>query len=217
VRRFTLTDLTIALAVLLLFLALLFGVIGKLRGSGMRTACQNELRRMGFAASLYIAGNDDFLPPVSRGQFPNIQLYTDLMGEYVEGKTAWLCPRGDTTPDRIGSANGRLLHYGMNDFGYGVVDDALKGYYPSLGGARVTLLQEPAAVILAADADPENSPEDIGTEERRSDLWPLSSLAARRHRKGYNALYLGGTVRWRANTPNHWDWTCRKRLDAPEN
>jgi hypothetical protein len=213
-RRFTLTDLTIVLAVLLLFLALVFGVIGKLRGRGMRTACQNELRRMGFAASLYIAGNDDFLPPISTGQFPHVQLYTDLIGEYVDAKTAWLCPKGDMTPDRIGSANGKLLHYGMNDFGYGVVDDALRNYYPSLGEARVTVLREPAAVILAADSAPQNSPEDIGTEERCSNDWPLSSLATRRHDKGYNALYLGGAVRWRANRPNHWDWTCRKRLDA---
>jgi len=213
-RRFTLTDLAIVLAVMLLFLALLFGVIGKLRGGGMRTACQNELRRMAFATSLYTAGNDDFLPPIARGDFPNVQLYTDLIADYVDGKTAWLCPKGDKSPDRIGSANGKLLHYGMNDFGYGIVDDAPKNYYPTLSAAKVTVLREPEAVIFAADSAPEDSPEDIGAEQRRSDQWPLSSLAHHRHDNGYNALYLGGTVRWRANTPNHWDWTCRKRIDA---
>jgi len=180
------------------------------RAKGKEAACLGSLANIARAAELYSAGSDGYLPTIKSGNLPDVKLFSDLLGTHGAAEGDWLCPAGDMSPGQINSGNGKLLHYGMNDFGYGAVDDCPLNYEPSLSGVRIESLAEPEAIVFIADARPDESPEDVGTAERHSDAWPLISLAEERHGDGYNALYLGGAARWQANVPNHRDWTCRK-------
>ena len=199
-----------ATAVLFLIVVLVVAM-GRTGRQGRAADCMGQLKLVGTAAQLYAADYDDHTPPIASGMLPRLNLFSDLLQVYVAGSGVWLCPDGDMRPKSVNSGNGQVLHYGMNAYGYGDVEDALKFYAPSLGGIRMSSLTEPEAVIFIADALPESTPEDIGNPERRTYRWPLTSLAARRHGGGYNALYLGGAIRWRRDVADHRDWTCRLR------
>jgi len=210
-RGFTAIELVAVTAAALVLMLVLVLMLSRSSQQGRSADCMAQLKLIGTAVQLYVADADDRLPPIATGMLPRVQLFTDLLQVYVGGRDVWLCPDGDMRPKSINSANGRLLHYGMNAYGYGNVEDALKFYAPSLGGLCVSDLMEPEAVIAVADASPDETPEDIGNPERRTYRWPLTSLAVRRHNGGFNALYVGGAIRWRRDAADHRDWTCRLR------
>lgn len=209
-RQFTAAELVVVVVIAVTVLFLAAYLAASRRAKGKTEACLANLASIATAARTYSAESDGYLPPITTGKLPDVKLFSDLLAEHGAEEGDWLCPVGETNPSQINSGNGKLLHYGMNDFGYGAVDDCPLNYEPSLSGVQIESLAEPEAIVFIADARPEESPEDIGTGERHSDAWPLTSLAEDRHGDGYNAVYLGGAARLHTNTPNHRDWTCRK-------
>ncbi len=215
IRCFTLKELVVVVAAAAILLALLVLVVGGYAVKSKIALCQADLKQISQAMQAYSEEYDGHIPPIVSGAFPALVPYPNLLGGYLRSSDLWLCPAGDARPKQVTSANGAVLHYGMNDYGYGQIDDCEGNYAPSLGGVKVGALAEPEAVVFLADSDPAVTPEDIGTPQRGTYDWPLDSLAADRHRDGYNALFLGGAVRWRGNVPNHIDWTCRRRDSCP--
>ena len=216
VRHFTAKELAVVVALLCVLTGALIGALTATGRATRGERCLARLRQMGVAMQLYVAANDEYLPLIAYGRLPDVTLFADALRPYAKHhEDLWICPDGDMRPATIASGNGRLLHYGMNDFGYAEVADCVNNYLPTLSGARVSALAGPAAVILAADARPDVSPEDIGAPERFTYSWPLTSLAQERHSAGYNALYLGGAARRHGNQANHQDWTCRKSQGCP--
>lgn len=72
-RGCTVTEVLVAMAVLVMIAALLFPVVIKLRESATRASCQNNLRQHGLAIDNYHAVNGKFPP----GTMPNADLAPD--------------------------------------------------------------------------------------------------------------------------------------------
>ena len=199
---------------------MLLPATNKAKERGRAIECVNKLHQMGLAAVMYAHDYDDFLPRLSQGtiQQGDVVLWTDLLTPYLSGLSAeelWLCPSGNRFPDPNGCGKPMVLHYGMNNYDY---DGAGTEYLPGLGGrppcpggVQLHIVAEPDTLIYLADSDPESSPEDIGGQQSGTTDWPLTSLAENRHTHGYNALFLGGSVQWRPNAPNHREWAVRKK------
>ena len=154
-----------------------------------------------------------------------VMLFTDRLDLYLSGEDLWLCPSGKKVPQsRWNARNGMLLHYGMNNYDFDESPDdiapGVDNYLGGLGrGARIREVAKPEEVIYLADADPDSSPENIGGAQSGSRwpntpydlLWPLTSLCEDRHIKGYNALFLGGSVQRRPDVWNHHEWAVLRR------
>jgi len=126
---------------------------------------------------------------------------------YIRNEQIMLCPSGHKNPKKIDSANGKVLHYGMNN--YNCTGALPLNCISGLSRADLAVVAAHAETIYVADAEPESSPENIGGAQSGTLDWPLTSLEERRHSRGYNALYLDGHVKWRPNTPNHKEWAAR--------
>ena len=210
--RFTLIELLIVIGILAILASLLLPALSGAREKGRSAGCLSQLRQQLIAATLYTADNDDWLPPLSQGALPVTRLFTDFLQTYLETDRIWLCPSGDDNPPVIGSANGMILHYGINLYDYDDVDgDGVDNHLAGLSARRVRSVANPEAAIYLADSDPTSSPENVGGAQRGTTDWPFTSLAERRHSGGYQVGLLGGSSRRYANTPNHEIWALPAR------
>jgi len=81
---FTLTELSVALALIALALAVLSPLLVRGTGSARRSTCMSNLRNLGLAIQMYSYDHDGFFPPASTG----------LRGidEYVRNRDTYRCP-----------------------------------------------------------------------------------------------------------------------------
>ena len=137
VRHFTAKELAVVVALLCVLTGALIGALTATRRATRGERCLARLRQMGVAMQLYVAANDEYLPLIAYGRLPDVTLFADALRPYAKHhEDLWICPDGDMRPATIASGNGRLLHYGMNDFGYTEVADCVNNYLPTLSGAR---------------------------------------------------------------------------------
>jgi len=212
-RPFTLIELLVVISIIAILMAMLLPALGEARERGRATDCINQLRQQMIAALLYIEDYEEWLPPIKSGSPPNVIMFTDWFGQYLETDEIWLCPTGDERPATIGSGNGKVLHYGINNYDYDDVDgDGIDNHLSGMSQKRSTAVSYPDRVIYLADADPTSSPEDIGGAQNGTTDWPLTSLEEGRHSEGYNAAVLTGSVDWYRNKPNHGErWAVRTK------
>lgn len=127
VRAFSLVELLVVIAVIVVLAALLLPVLSKAKGKTKTVACLNNLKQWGLATQLYAAENRDFLPEdgSANGSSTDHGWYIDLprvlnIPTYAEvawrtnaaidpGRTIWLCP---ANPRRSNGNN--LFHYCLN-------------------------------------------------------------------------------------------------------
>ena len=207
--RFTLVELLTVIAIISILASLLLPAVQGAMGKAQSTECQNKLRQMMLAVEMYL---QDF-----NRQLPHIDgpMFTELYNPYLQQTNEYrLCPTGDPDPQPISTPNGQVLHYGINHYHYGtggVVDPA---YLHTLSNTNMRSILHPEETIYIADANPESSPHNIGgAQDGWSDdaHWPLTSLAASRHRAGfYNTGRLDGSVQTMRNKRDHESWGVLK-------
>jgi prepilin-type N-terminal cleavage/methylation domain-containing protein len=115
-QSFTLIELLVVISIIAILASLLMPALEEGRQAARGTACKNQLRQMMHGVQFYLNDYHGTLPQIVDGTVP----FTDKLNEYLEaGNHIWICPSGNPNPETIGSANGLLLHYGINNDHYG--------------------------------------------------------------------------------------------------
>jgi len=209
--HFTLIELLVVIGIIALLAAALLASLSHAMKKGRRTDCISILHNISLAQHFYAEEYEDWLPPISgTGPDGTTWMFTDYFQPYMGDGFQWLCPSGDLEPSILDTPNGTLLHYGMNNYD-GDFDRNGGDYLPGLSYQRLHYMADPDNVIGFADADPNQSPHNIGGAQSGTLEWPLTSLCEQRHSNGYVAAYLVGVVKWLPNEPNHEEWSIKHR------
>jgi prepilin-type processing-associated H-X9-DG protein len=202
--------LLVVLGLIGLLSSLLLAVLGRAKSHALGVLCQNHLRQWGVATQLYLADQDDLLPPEGvpnpSGRATNSGWYIQLpktigLAPYHQmawrtnpaasvGRTVWLCP---ANPRR---SNGRnLFHYCLNQHVDGTSDAEMQ--------VRLSSIPDPAATVWLFDS--KNLPA-VG-------YWNF--VHTNLHRQGAQFLFLDGHTA-RFSHRDYWDQeTNRGRTNHP--
>ena len=98
---FTLVEILVVIAILLVLSGLLLTVYARAREPARSTACANNLRQLHLAASMYAADYNGYLPPfnnrLGRGtagiQWPEQSAFlVECLRTYAKSQEIWFCP-----------------------------------------------------------------------------------------------------------------------------
>jgi prepilin-type processing-associated H-X9-DG protein/prepilin-type N-terminal cleavage/methylation domain-containing protein len=198
-RGFTLIEIIIVIAVLMLLAGVLFPVFGRVRERGRQATCVSQLRQIGQAIQMYANDNGQFYPARLPGEIveraecgwaEKIYPYTKSTQvfwcpTYSHGEFRPGCPESDTTegntPEALYKWDGS---YDLNGI-----------HIPDRPAVHASRIREPSNTILAVDgsggfvthasADPGNIDQGIGS-------WRALS----RHNGGGNVSFFDGHVKW---------------------
>jgi prepilin-type processing-associated H-X9-DG protein len=81
---FTLVEATLTVAVLVLLAGLFYSIFCRLHENGLRTSCQDNLRKLSLAVSLYLEDQDTGYPSGPRWDI--------VLAPYAKQKEIFLCP-----------------------------------------------------------------------------------------------------------------------------
>jgi prepilin-type N-terminal cleavage/methylation domain-containing protein len=103
-RAFTLIELLVVIAIIGILAAMLLPALARAKESGRRIACNNNLRQLGMAATMYLGDNQGTLPPhISSARWPN--KFYDYYGKNVK---VLLCPSETTNSPATGSVSNNV-------------------------------------------------------------------------------------------------------------
>jgi len=210
-RGFTLIELLVVIGIIATLAALLLPSLNRAKQRAQASYCLNNLRQWGLATQLYVADNEDFLPPEGFGNPTGNQL---LKGWYFHlpqaigippyhemtwrtnaaiepGRSVWICPSNQRR-----SSGFNLFHYCLNENydGTGAADHSV----------RLSSIQAPAIVVWLFDS--KNIP-GVG---------PANFVHTNLHNHGAQFTFLDGHVR-RFRNAEYWDFGAhRGRTNNPE-
>ena len=82
-RGFTLIELLVVIAIIAILAAMLLPALAKAKERGQRTQCINTLKQFGYAAHMYAADFNDFVPT----DYPTQgKMWANLLAPYIGGK-----------------------------------------------------------------------------------------------------------------------------------
>lgn len=158
-HEFTMLELLIVIAIIVILVGILLPVLNKARGTAQQISCVNNIRQIGTGSLLYSNDSGDYwLPhriPAGDGRWGGI-----LCFDYKIAKKNFLCPAVSPgvqySRDFLDAKNGG--HYGWNWISYGYNYVYLGSKYGVSGGdydwpsAKRTMMRTPSRTIAYADS-----------------------------------------------------------------
>jgi len=181
-RGFTLIELLVVVSIIALLLLLISPTIQLITEHRAKVTCLRNLQSQHVAGMQYANDYDGFLVRIRPRSG---QAYSDELQKYLEFNDAvFRCPNVVDLSYDLDSANNKILCYGINHYGRADTASAKNSpYLHSLGGSVVLAdgskewptirLVANTDVIYLADADYDESPQDIGGVSRRTWEWPI--------------------------------------------
>lgn len=184
-RGFTLVEMVVVVAIVMLLAAMLFPVFEAGLGKAEGASCVSNLHHLGMAARLY---SDDYDEQIVPARLPGTGLTTicwDVsLQPYLRNRLVLLCPT-DETPRRLANSLCELHSYGIN------LELAEVGGY--LGSAlRLGDVADPADCVLFCELDGQR----YAVHGVSHDLDGLRRVAVRRHGSGANYAFVDGHTKW---------------------
>ena len=199
---FTLIELLVVIAIIAILASLLLPGLSKTKTAARSIACLNNLKQWGLATHIYVADNNDFLPPdgspnglsVNSGWYIDlprvlgIQPYHELPwrtnASIAPGKSIWICPANTNR-----SNGNNLFHYCLNEH--------VNGTGNINAPVRHSTIRKPAAVVWLFD------------NGKRAAVAQQNNVHTNLHSRGAQFTFLDGhSARFR-NT-EYWDFTSNK-------
>ena len=170
---FTLIELLVVVSIIALLLLLISPTIQLITEHRAKVACLRNLQSQHVASIQYANDFNNYLVAIHPSSSPRTS-YSDELIKYLEyNDDAFRCPSVTDLSLDLDSANLKILNYGINHYGRGSnTTEAKKMYWESM---QKRLIREIANtdVIYLADADYDQSPEDIGGVSRGGWDWPI--------------------------------------------
>jgi prepilin-type N-terminal cleavage/methylation domain-containing protein len=184
-RGFTLVELLVVVAIILILAAILFPVFEQATKKSEATSCLSNIRGLGMAAFLYADDWDDYLPPALVPASPPgySTCWDRTLDPYLRNSEMYVC-LSDANPTPGPSFTYSYKHsYGLN------LALTLVGGYQAASLRRADLNQ-PDSLVLFFDL---NQPYSYGWQ---SSWGNTSQYVAERHLGGVNFSFCGGNARW---------------------
>jgi prepilin-type N-terminal cleavage/methylation domain-containing protein/prepilin-type processing-associated H-X9-DG protein len=159
-RAFTLIELLVVIAIIAILAAMILPVLSRAKQTGLKIACMNNLKQLGYAAQIYLNDNQSIYPPRSYlDRWPD-----KFYDSYARKLQILLCPSettntpfsyGSTPSNNVADASSRsYLINGWNDYYYAILsssdwDSYQAGTYPY--GMKQTVIMQPTDVILLGE------------------------------------------------------------------
>lgn len=211
-HAFTLIELLVTIGIIAILAGLLLPGLHRAKEKADAAYCLNNLRQWGLATQIYVAENDDFLPPEGFGNPTTMQQLTQgwyfhlprVLGlrPYFEmawrtnvnlkpGRCIWICP---SNPRRSSGFN--LFHYCLNE----EYDATGESDHP----VKLSAISRPTALVWLFDS--KNIP-GVG---------PANFVHTNLHGQGAHFTFLDGHAR-RFASRDYWDFTSnRGRTNNPD-
>ena len=171
---FTLIELLVVVSIIALLLLLISPTIQLITEHRAKVTCLRNLQSQHVASMQYANDYNGYLVAVHPKTTSPRTCYSDELQKYLEySDEVFRCPNVNDLSLDLDSANNKILCYGINV--YGRADNSAEGKKKYLGAVQKILLREVANtdVIYLADADYDESPENIGGVSRGKWEWPI--------------------------------------------
>ena len=180
---FTLIEILVVLAIIMLLAGILFPVFGRARENSRRTACTSNLKQISMASQLYLQDNDRRYPPYPTVDDGNNGWAWELRNLMKSDQT-FQCPSEPFTADEADS-DGVLI---------GGFTDYWMNY--NLEGMFEGRLQFPTNTILLGDGKGDAISYSLPSPPEAFGPWDPDADYAQRHFDGSNYAFADGHVKW---------------------
>ena len=199
-KAYTLVELCVVLAIVVVLSLMLFGVFSRVREKSRQATCQSNLHQIYLALSQYVADNDN--------HFPNDLGWSDSLSVYIKTQDVFVCPSipRPFPPELTAAAADRRVDY---TYARGWVNGLT--FLPSSSGLptpvlsglnEATTLQMSRLPIISEILIPgyfEDVPLPRGAACGLTDATGTPQLISQRathHNGGFNQLFYDGQVIW---------------------